>query len=326
MKIYLTYDYELFFGDPTGTVENCIIKPTNFLRAIAQRTKAKMVFFIDVGYLKKMKEFIHFPIVEREYKLVTDQIKNLVSEGHDCQLHIHPHWEDSYHDGKQWVMDVSRYKLVDFDEGTIVKIVQEYKNILFELTQKPITAYRAGGWCLQPFSKIKNAFEKAGLKVDSTVFPKGKNKKGNYFYDFSNAPLKDTWQFSDDLCLEDVSGPFTEYPISSYRYSLWFFWRLFLLGRLIPGEHKPMGDGYPMPSPGLRKEMLTRGKLLSASADGYFVTKLNKVILANEKRNFKHTVIIGHPKACTGFALKQLEKFILLQKSKGHSFSGFSSK
>lgn len=320
----MTYDYELFFGNPTGSVEKCIIEPTNHLRTISKETGAKMVFFIDVGYLKKMQEFIHFEIVNSEYQLVVNQIENLVSEGHDCQLHIHPHWEDSYHDGEKWIMNVNRYKLVDFDEDDIIKIVLEYQSILSKITNKKVDSYRAGGWCLQPFSKVEKAFSKAGLKIDSTVFPQGKNTKGNYYYDFSSTPDKDCWRFSNDLCQEVENGEFLEIPISNYNYSPFFFWKLFILGRLDPKNHKPMGNGYPMPSPGMKKSMLTKGLLLSASVDGYFVQKLDSVIKRNEKKNFKHTVIIGHPKACTKFALKKLKRFILNQQKRGHQFSIFS--
>lgn len=324
MQIFLTYDYELFFGEPTGTVEKCIVEPTNLLREISKRTGVKLIFFIDVGYLKKLEEFKNlFPKVKHEYDLVTEQIRSLVVEGHDCQLHIHPHWEDCKHDGTKWVMNVSRYKLVDFSDCEIEKIVLEYQTILKELTQKPVIIYRAGGWCLQPFSRIKIAFEKAGLKLDSSVFPGGKFTEGNYFYDFTSTPKKSIWKFEDDLCVEHVNGKFIEYPISSYQYSSLFFWRLFLLGRLNPNNHKPIGDGYPMASPGMRKKMLTKGMLLSASSDGYFVTKLNSVLKKNQEHGYNEMVVLGHPKACTHFALQKLEQFILQHKNK-HQFLTFS--
>lgn len=324
MQLFITYDYELFFGSPTGSVEKCIIEPTNRLREIAQRTKIKFVFFIDVGYLKKLIELkdIH-PKVAYEYQLVTEQIKTLVLEGHDCQLHIHPHWEDSTHNGEQWIMNVERYKLVDFDDENIERIVLEYQKILANLTLKPVNIYRAGGWCLQPFSRIKKSFEKAGLKLDSSVFPGGKFTAGNYYYDFTATPNKSIWNFDDDICVENTNGPFSEYPISSYKYSPIFFWRLFILGRLKPQMHKPIGDGYPMSSPGLRKKMLTKGALLSASCDGYFVTKLTNVLRQNQSKGFEQMVIIGHPKACTQFALKRLEKFIVEHKNK-HEFLTFT--
>lgn len=324
MQIFLTYDYEIFFGEPTGSLEKCIIQPTNQLRQISERTGAKFVFFIDVGYIKKLNELRHTShLLETDYFTVTDQIKNLAKEGHDCQLHIHPHWEDCTHDGTQWKMITDRYKLVDFSDQEIVNIILEYQQILYELTGKPVNSFRAGGWCLQPFERIQPAFEKAGIILDSTVFPNGKFTAGNYYYDFTGSPKKSKWKFSEDLTKEDPDGLFWEYPISNWYYSPLFFWRLFALGRLKPDQHKPMGDGYPMSSPGLRKKMLTKGMNLSASVDGYFVTKLNKVLASNQNKGYNEMVVLGHPKACTQFALKKLEQFIEQNKNK-HAFLTFA--
>jgi hypothetical protein len=161
------------------------------------------------------------------------------------------------------------------------------------------------------------------LKLDSSVFPGGKFTSGNYYYDFTHAPEKSIWNFSNDLCVEDPEGPFLEYPISSYKYSSVFFWKLFLNGRIDPKNHKPIGDGFPMPAPGQRMKMLTGGMLLSASCDGYFVTKLNAVLKQNQSLGYSEMVVLGHPKACTLFALKKLEEFIIKHKNK-HSFSTFT--
>jgi hypothetical protein len=307
----------LFFGDPTGSVEKCIIEPTKLITQLANRTGVKMVFFVDVGYIKKLQEYRQqYSKVEKEYQLVINQIENLIKQGHDCQLHIHPHWEDCTHNGGEWNMVVDRYKLVDFSDTEIENIVVEYKQILENITYKPVVAFRAGGWCLQPFSRVKKAFEIAGLKLDSTVFPGGKNTKGSYYYDFTNVPNKDKWKFSDDLCIEDEQGAFIEYPISNYNYSVCFFWRLFILGRLQPKLHKPIGDGFPIPSIGMKKQMLTKGMTLSAGVDGYFATKMSQVVKKNVDKGWNETVFIGHPKATTLFALKQLEKFIIKHKNK----------
>lgn len=324
MNIFITYDYELFFGEPTGTVENCIIKPTNFLREIAKRTGARFVFFIDTGYLKKLDEYKdRFPLVKKEYDLVFEQIQALVAEGHDCQLHIHPHWEDTIHNGKAWVMNTDRYKLDDFSDKDIHRIITTYRDTLQNWTGKRVHSYRAGGWCLQPFKRIEESFKANDIKIDSTVFPGGMFTAGNYYYDFKNAPDLSKWKFQDELCHPADNGDFWEYPISSYNYNPLFFWRLFILGRLKPDQHKPMGDGYPMPSPGLRKKMITKGMRLSAGVDGYFVTKMDTVLKRNIKKGFEDTVYIGHPKACTKFALKKLEQFIERHKN-NNNFITFS--
>lgn len=324
MDIFLTYDYELYFGNPTGTAEKCILHPTDQLRKIASNTGIKMVFFIDTGYLKKLHEFSqNYNSVKEEYNQITNQIKTLVAEGHDCQLHIHPHWEDCSHDGSKWIMNTSRYKLSDFSDDEIEKIVLEYQKILQNVTQKNVNIYRAGGWCIQPFSRLKKSFEKAGLVIDSSVFPGGKNTDGNYNYDFTSTPAKSNWKFNSDVCIEEPGGNFTEYPIASFNYSPVFFWKLFLKGRLNPQHHKPVGDGYPMPSPGMRKQMLTKGMLLSASSDGYFVTKLESILKQQQTKGFSEMVVLSHPKANTVFALRQLEAFILNNKNR-HRFLTFS--
>jgi stage III sporulation protein SpoIIIAA len=60
----------------------------------------------------------------------------------------------------------------------------------------------------------------------------------------------------------------------------------------------------------MRKQMLTKGMTLSASVDGYFVTKLSEIIKQNIRNGWNETVIIGHPKASTHYALKSLKRFI----------------
>lgn len=290
---------------------------------IADRTSVKMIFFIDVGYLKKLDEYKTISAVGHQRKLVREQIAELIDKGHDCQLHIHPHWEDTIHDGTQWIMKTDRYKLADFKDEEARNLVLEYKKILESWTGQKVHSYRAGGWCLQPFSQVRDAFLEAGIKYDSTVFPGGKFTAGNYYYDYTSAPDLSSWKFENDLVKIDENGSFTEIPISSQYYSPLFFSRLFFLGRYNPKAHKPMGDGYPMPSPGLRKKMLTQGMKLSASCDGYFVTKMDEVLERNIAKGFSETVYLGHPKACTFFALQKLEEFILRHRN-NHRFVTFN--
>ena len=118
MKIYITLDYEIYFGENHGTVEKCILSPTEELIRIGERTGGKFVFFVDIGFLVKLDEYRKkFPVLEQDYQAVTGQLKRLSELGHDLQLHIHPHWEDSYFNGEKWVINVKRYKLSDFSEN-----------------------------------------------------------------------------------------------------------------------------------------------------------------------------------------------------------------
>lgn len=324
MNIYLTLDYEIYFGENHGTVEKCIIYPTSELIRIAEKHQVRFSFFVDCGFILKLDEFRKkYPQLEKDYKAITEQIIYLSETGHDIQLHIHPHWEDSYYNGERWIMNVSRYKLADFNESEIQEIVYRYKKVLSDLTGKQIFAFRAGGWCLQPFNKIKSAFLKNEITLESSVFKNGFYVSEQYSYDFRNAPDKDIYNFENEPTQEDAKGHFTELPISAIQNSPLFFWRLFLLGRKNPWLHKPLGDGRAMPAPGQRKKMLTQYTNCTVCIDGYNAHLLQRALHNQARKNFNHMVIIGHPKALSRYSIQKLEEFIEKNKN-AHNFTTYS--
>lgn len=322
LNILLTLDYELYFGHTPGTAEKCILYPTELLMGITERTGARMTYFIDAGYLVALSNFKENHLeLEEDYQRVCDQIKALVKQGNDCQLHIHPHWEDArYENG--WQFNVDRYKLADFTKNEVMDIFDRYAEALVKVSEQKIHSYRAGGWCLQPFEKVKDAFVKHAIQIDSTVFPGGYNNAEMYAYDFRNVATNASYRFEDDLCIEKTDGQFLEIPIGAETYSPFFFWQLYGWGRLLPGRHKPIGDGYPIATAGERTNRLTRKSRLPVSLDGYFAKQLNKAVRTNRANDL---VVIGHPKACTVYSLEQLEKFIVKQKGV-HQFITFSER
>jgi hypothetical protein len=325
MKIYITLDYEIYFGENHGTVEKCIIYPTNELIKIAENHGVRFVFFVDIGFIIKLNEFRKkYPELEKDYLAITNQVKYLSDTGHDIQLHIHPHWEDSFYNGNKWIIDVKRYKLSDFNDTKIHTIVSNYKAALFAITKKPIFAFRAGGWCIQPFDKLKSTFIENGITLDSSVFRNGKFESKEYAYDFTGAPDKDIYTFENDVNIEQKNGTFTELPISSIKNSPLFFWTLFLLGRKNPYLHKPLGDGRAMPAPGYRKKLLTQFTNNPVSVDGYNATLLQRALNRLLGKNKKHMVIIGHPKALSRLSLQKIESFVIKNKDQ-HQFTTFSN-
>jgi hypothetical protein len=163
---------------------------------------------------------------------------------------------------------------------------------------------------LQPFDKLKNAFVKHQITLDSTVFRNGFYQSENYHYDFRNAPEKDLYSFDDDPTQENEKGFFTELPIAGIRNSPLFFWTLFLLGRKNPYFHKPLGDGRAMAAKGYRKRLLTSYSNNPVSVDGYNARLLGKALKRCVRKKFDHFVIIGHPKALSRYSLQKIEQFI----------------
>ena len=171
---------------------------------------------------------------------------------------------------------------------------------------------------------MRDVFEELGIRLDSTVFKGGHFESKHYYYDFRTCPEKTRWQFDSALCEEEVNGKFLEIPITSRKSNPLFFWRLFLRGRLDPKNHKPIGDGFPVATPGARKKVLTRFTTNPVSLDGYFATQLSKSLReVKRKKQGQDMVVIGHPKACTWYSLKQLQKFIE-KASKSNQFKTFS--
>jgi hypothetical protein len=317
MSIYITFDYELFFGNDTGSVDNCIIKPTQKLIQIANKHNVKLVFFVDSGYILKLDECRKkYPILEVDYQKIISQIKYLSDSGHDIQLHIHSHWEDSYFDGKKWIIDTSRYRLHQFTSAMIDSIVYRYKKVLTDIIGDRVFAFRAGGWCIQPFNKITDALKKHNIWLDSTVFFGGINKSKTHYFNFKNAPKKTQWVFDRDPLVEDIDGFFTEKPIASKIVSPLFFWKFAITKKLYTKKHKTFGDGVPV---GIKKidivKKLVFPSYMAASFDGYKSNLIHKYNITDE------FVIISHPKALSEFSLHNIDIFIQNNKKYITTFS-----
>ncbi|MCJ8327992.1 MAG: hypothetical protein MJK08_12930 [Campylobacterales bacterium] len=312
MNIFFTFDYELFFGSESGSLYNCIIKPTNELIKISEKYNVNFVFFVDSGYLIKLNEYRKkFPNLNDDYDLIINQIKYLYKTGHDIQLHIHPHWEDSHFNGKKWIIDTKRYRLHDFEEEDINDIVYRYKKCLTDLTDNNIFAFRAGGWCIQPFNKIRDALKNNDIYLDSTVYKNGLNLSKTHYIDFRNMPDKDEWKFEDNPLKENKNGYFREIPISAYKLSPLFFWKFAVTKKFATKKHKIFGDGSPV---GAAKKsiikMLTRTSYSVVSCDGYKSSFLFNAYEEYKRHKKSNLIVIGHPKASSEYSLNKLNKFI----------------
>jgi len=296
-----------------------MLEPTETLFKLAEGKAVCLTFFVDVGYLIAAEKYAD---LSSDVSKVKAQIQEMSSRGHDVQLHIHPHWEESAYVNGKWSFGTeNHYKLSDFDAEKRSEIVRKYKTYLDDLIGKKTRVFRAGGWCIQPFEDLREVFLELDLTIDSTVIPGDFFQTDAYAVDFRMAPNKAKYSFDTDVTVE-VPGPFTEFPIASMRYSPLFFWRLYLLGRLFPQQHKMIGDGHFLSQGGRKKRVLTSFTTGHVSTDGYFASKLNAGLNLCENKGFESMVVIGHPKGNTQFSVKQLDRFIRRNHTK-HQFVTF---
>jgi peptidoglycan/xylan/chitin deacetylase (PgdA/CDA1 family) len=312
MKILITLDYELFYEN-NPKPEDCIIKPMQEILKIVDPLGVKLVLFVDVGYLKCLEKYKSaFPELEKDYQLVTGQMKELCANGHEVQLHIHPHWEDTVYNEKGWDFDLTRYKLSDFTDEETLAIVTEYTEILHRITGQEITSFRAGGWSAQPFEPIGKALLQNGVTIDSTVYPRGLLKSKDQWFDFKNIGFeKSSWKFSKDLVKEDKNGSFLEVAISSFKVLPFFFWRFVAVRLLRISEHVSYSKSSAVgPSKLHILRLLLWPSYSVVAIDGFKARYLENAYQFYKKKNLEDFVIIGHPKAFTPFSMKKFKQFI----------------
>jgi hypothetical protein len=313
-QFLLSLDYELFFGARVGTVEHCLIRPTEAIREVLEKHDMKMSLFVDAGFLLRLKrQMSDYPQLQSDYQKIEAQLQSVVAAGHDVQLHIHPHWEDSVFDGESWNVDTARYKLHDFKGVEINRIVREYKQVLTDIVGERVFAYRAGGWCMQPFEIIAPALKESGIWLDSTVYVDGVSEDDKRGFDFTGAPVKEIWRFSDNPIIEDDAGSFMEVPISACRVSPLLFWKMAFIKKLLKGQHEPFGDGSAMTANAQYYwKRLTASSISVASIDGLKASFLNHAYRAHKmKANSRIFNVMGHPKSVTPYSVRKLDQFLL---------------
>ena len=317
-KVHITFDYELFFGSNPGTVENSIIKPTELLIQLFKKHDSTATFFIDYLMIVKMQNSSEK--MKRESERIIEQLCRLVELGHRIELHIHPHWLDAKLVNDKWdFSEMSRYRLHSFTESEIITLFKEGKIFLERIAQRVVNDYtircfRAGGWCIQPFSKLKSAFKSTGIVIDSSVSFGAVSNSKNLKFDFTKIPNKELYHFEEDVEIEDVNGDFIEIPISYYNHG--FIYRMVnQIDKIFySSRYSKFGDGshigYGADNEPSKKRIFNSEQRM-LSIDGIRPSLLLN-ILKKSKRD--RLVIISHPKDITVRSLDTLNQICASKK------------
>ncbi len=321
MQIHLSFDYELFFGSESGTVDNCMIKPTTQLMDLAKKHNIPLIFFVDAGYLCQLKKHLSEPLCLIDFNKISTQLKQLVESGHEIALHVHPHWEDCKFENGKWVLNTERYKLGDFSESEVNQIITNYHQTLIDIIGKPCHSFRAGGWCVQPFSHIKKALMGNSIFRDSSVYFNGYHDSSAHSYDFKKAPDKSDWRFESDCCIEDFNGSFNEIAITSDKIDPVFYLELYFKMRSNPKVFKPIGDGNWLKDKKRIYKQFYSSTNHFACADGYFASRLISILKKQQRKNQNRMMVLSHPKSLAACSFGYLNMFISYAKNQKHTFT-----
>jgi hypothetical protein len=275
MKLVLfTFDYELFLGERSGTVQDCMIQPTNRLLSLFKKYNYKALFFVDTVYLLRLKqEAIVHPKAATDLQNIQFQLTEAVKAGHEIHPHIHAHWLDAVYnvDSNDWSLtDTKYYRFAALSVDKQTELFDNSVALIREIIQnagskQPVDAYRAGGWSIQPFTAFLPFFKKHGFKHEFSVIPGKYHVSDAHTYDFRNAPVKDTYHFEDDVNKEQPNGSFKEWCISTVSFNnktRWIYFKINSLykrlakksvykGRGVKATTAEQGDTY-VPQGGMR--------------------------------------------------------------------------
>lgn len=320
----LTFDFEMFLGR-SGSVEKCLVEPVESLISLFSRENIKATFFVDATFLTFLKK----ESLKNTFCCVANLIQRLMEKGHRIELHIHPQWLDAIYDmkEKQFLFPEYRYyTLRGCSESLREEIFSESIHNLRSICQEidsdyKILGYRAGGWCIDPFSTISKFFIEYGLKFDSSVLPQiAKNGEIQSFNYEDISQDKGYYLFSEDIHKPLKNGIFIEFPVSVYKASPFMKISRVASRNLNSSMAVPFGDGASIDT--FRTEQNCNYKFIAdklfktnyefCTIDGY----CNKDNLCNIVSKRAVTTIVGHPKSLT---MRSLDTINSLSKT-GVSF------
>lgn len=300
----ITFDYEVFLGQQTGTIENCVIKPTQLILEILKENNAKAIFFVDATWLLFLKE--NFPA---DLQLVSEQLKDIIKTESCVELHLHPQWLQAFRKGHKIVFSsFENYRIHSLSQENVFDLFRRSIELLESITSQKVRCFRAGGFCIQPFAQIKSAFEASGLKFDFSVAPGMLLNEGNeYDFDFSETPNLPFYHFENDVKIPKADGPFVEVPLSIYQNNP--IYRLTNKLILKLKRDKIFGDGKSIHETSFYflKSLYRRLKFSNSILT---IDKTSKAIFRNllrkHYRRSELLVIISHPKTISKEALDNL--------------------
>ncbi|MBS4034559.1 MAG: hypothetical protein KGZ85_08850 [Ignavibacterium sp.] len=327
-KIILTIDYELFLGKVTGTVEDCMIKPTEKLASILNENGSKMTVFWDVLHYYRLLEIEeNFNEIKQDRILIEKQILDLAAAGHDIQLHLHPHWLDALYIEGKWNFTYKRFKLhnlsdklIKEDINTITGCVAASKNLIENLIKqvKPdyrVTTFRAGGYLIEPFLQIREALIVNDIFIDSSICPGLTNDNEIFSFNFIGYPDNNSYKFDVSPKMAADNGKFLELPITTVRIPAYKN-LIFTVIKKIKYPHlekgrKGIGSGYSTNNNNnkyfvKRLRKVTRDKNNQFTTDSNFKEKFDYIF---NKVPQKSTMIL-HPKLLNNHTCAILNDYI----------------
>ncbi len=303
-NLLFTFDYELFLGSNSGSVQKCMIKPTEILLQSLNAYGIKGIFFVDSTYLVELeKKAQDYEKAKTDFNLIKNQLNDMILNGHYVYPHLHPHWMDATYNeaSNSWSLEnASNYRFESLNNEQRRLVFKSSFDCLRGMVKESnpnyrMQAYRAGGWCIQPFETFKPYFTEYGIDSDFSVLP-GVSRNSNILrFDFSK--IESTafpYPFDNEVTDEVATGAFMEFPITSIPKSKTSVLNKIIkkvLWRIPHGENYGNGNGQNLNKPNGEP---FDGEVEMASLELFTIDKLPTYLKLLKKNDYFQ--FICHPK------------------------------
>lgn len=314
--LLLSVDYELFYGDDAGTVENCMIRPLNHLMEILEPSGSKMTVFVDVLHYYRLKELEReVPDLRFDRELIEKQVSVLLKRGHDIQMNIHPHWLDARWENNKWRFSYNRFTIHrlwdeedETDINTITGCITQSRILLEELVRKTIPDYkvrvfRAGGYRIEPFGKIAAALKQNGIRVDSSAAYGMESYSPEFYFDYRKMPSGILYRFENSVLKESKEGYFWEFPKGTVKVPFHRRAQFYILWNFVHTNKGTYGDGKRLGF--LKKEQ--SGHLWSKLGSRYYMFSAE----GTDAIRWKYLYISSRPYSQVVINLKNMSPFAM---------------
>jgi len=326
VNVLLTFDYELPLGGIHGTFEQSLFEPNETLLALSEKLQVPLSFFADVLCYDRFKSMDRDDFA----KPFEAQLQKAFLQGHDVQLHLHPHWLDTRIEGRKFFPS-ELYGLHCFTDSpypnNIEGIIEKGISILKEIispTQIPYNciAYRGGGYVLAPETRrILSALYNNGIRIDATISRGYFFKSDRSHVDYTATPARANWflDLAGDFSIENTGKEsIWEIPIASKPKRIFEMPTSFKMKKYAhraPSNRGVMIHEKPVaPSVSERIKALLSSRMLSFDNYTYSLDFPIKILDHHIKKYKKDKPIylcaISHPKSMGAYSFELMEHFI----------------
>ncbi len=326
IHIVLTFDYELPLGGIAESFSKSLFEPAEDLLALAKEIDVPLNFFADVLCHARFKEYNRHDFTDPFEK----QLQSAYKQGHDVQLHLHPHWLNTEIDHNRFYPS-GEFVLGDFAGndppnnimGIVEKGVHALRQII-EPTGKPYDccAYRGGGYVLSPATaETLQALYAHGIRIDSSI------SKGYFFksdlacVDYTRTPSKANWflDMEGRLCFENAGeGGIFEVPIASKAKSLFetpTFLKMKKFSHRAPGKRgNVIFKRPPHLTTGEKFKSVLSSRMLSFDNYTYSKDFPVKILRSHVRKHYKGKPIflaaVSHPKSMGAYSFELMRHFV----------------